>query len=66
MVVRYDMDLGAVMQSLMKDMMDEVLASQGLEGLGVEMEFREVTVSVILSQFDAVGEIVIPDSAKAA
>ena len=66
MVVRYDMDMGAVMQSLMKDMMDEVLASQGLEGLGVEMEFREVTVSVILSQFDAVGEIVIPDSAKAA
>ena len=46
--------------------MDQVLASQGLEGLGVEMEFREVTVSVILSQFDAVGEIVIPDSAKAA
>lgn len=66
MVVRYDMDMGAVMQSLMKDMMDQVLASQGLEGLGVEMEFREVTVSVILSQFDAVGEIVIPDSAKAA
>ena len=66
MVVRYDMDMGAVMQSLMKDMMDEVLASQGLEGLGVEMEFREVTVSVILSQFDAVGEIFIPDSAKAA
>ena len=66
MVVRYDMDMGAVMQSLMKDMMDQVLASQGLEGLGVEMEFREVTVSVILSQFDAVGEIFIPDSAKAA
>ena len=65
-MVRYDMDMGAVMQSLMKDMMDEVLASQGLEGLGVEMEFREVTVSVILSQFDAVGEIFIPDSAKAA
>lgn len=66
MVVRYDMDMGAVMQSLMKDMMDQVLASQGLEGLVVEMEFREVTVSVILSQFDAVGEIFIPDSAKAA
>ena len=66
MVVRYDMDMGAVMQSLMKDMMDQVLASQGLEGFEMEMEFREVTVSVILSQFDAVGEIVIPDSAKAA
>ena len=50
----------------MKDMMDEVLASQGLEGFEMEMEFREVTVSVILSQFDAVGEIVIPDSVKAA
>lgn len=66
MVVRYDMDMGAVMQTLMKDMMDEVLASQGLEGFEMEMEFREVTVSVVLSQFDAVGEIVIPDSVKAA
>ena len=66
MVVRYDMDMGAVMQTLMKDMMDEVLAAQGLEGFEMEMEFREVTVSVVLSQFDAVGEIVIPDSVKAA
>ena len=66
MVVRYDMDMAGVMQTLMKDMMDQVFAAQGLAGLDMEMDFREVTVSVVLSQFDAVGEIVIPDNAKAA
>ena len=66
MVVRYDMDMSQIMQSLMKDMMDEIFAAQGLEGVEMEMEFREVTVSVVLSQFDAVGEILIPDNAKAA
>ena len=66
MVVRYDMDMAGVMQTLMKDMMDQVFAAQGLSGLDMKMDFREVTVSVVLSRFDAVGEIVIPDNAKAA
>ena len=65
MVVRYDMDMSAVMQSMMKELMEGILAEQGLAGLGMEMELREVTVSAVLSQFDAVGEIIIPDNARA-
>lgn len=66
MIVRYDMDMTAVMQSLLDDMIKEVLASQGLEGVALELTLSKVTVSAVLSQFDQVGEITIPDEAKAA
>lgn len=66
MVVRYDMDMTAIMQSLMEDMIDEVLSSQGLEGIEMKLDFKEITASAVLSQFDQIGEIVIPDAAKAA
>lgn len=66
MIVRYDMDMTAVMQSLLDDMIKEVLASQGLEGVALELTLSKVTVSAVLSRFDQVGEITIPDEAKAA
>ena len=66
MIVRYDMDMTAVMQSLLDDMIKEVLASQGLEGVAPELTLSKGTVSAVLSQFDQVGEITIPDEAKAA
>lgn len=55
--VRYDMDMTAVMQSMVSSMpMEE----------GMTMEISSVTFSVTMSNFNGVSEIVIPDEAKSA
>lgn len=63
MIVRYDMDMTQIMQNLMAELMDELFNVPGTEGLEIEMEISGVTVSVVLSQFDQVGEIEIPGAA---
>ncbi len=66
MVVRYDMDMTEIMQSMAEEMISQTLASIGADGIEVELDIAQVTVSAVMSQFDQVGEIVIPDEAKAA
>ena len=68
MITRYDMDMTEIMNALTAELMDAVMAENGLSGLGLDvgMEISHVTVSAVLSNFNGVGEIVIPDAAKAA
>ena len=67
MIVRYDMDMTEIMQSVMTRAMEDALDQAGLGSVdlsGVELNLEKVTVSVVLSQFDQIGEIVIPEEAK--
>lgn len=69
MIVRYDMDLTSVMNGVMSMMLEQMLASYGLEtagDFGVSIKLTSAVISVTLSEFNSVGEIVIPDAAKAA
>ena len=68
MIVRYDMDMTEIMGALTEGMMDAIMKEAGLGdfGLSFSLEISDVTVSATLSNFDQVGEIVIPDAAKAA
>lgn len=66
LVVRYTMDMGAVMQSLMTKLMDLVLASTGESDGGLELNIDRMLITTTLSQLNSVEEIVIPEEAKAA
>lgn len=68
MVVRMEMDMTELMQSLVADYIDEVisgsLAGSGLEGMSMEMKLNTAVVEVELSQFDEVGTIELPAGVK--
>lgn len=66
MLVRYTMDMSQVMQSLMERLLGSVLDQYGLEQTEAFFKLEKVTLSVTLSQFDSVEEIVIPEAARAA
>ena len=63
MVVRCDMDLTQPLQGLIAAMLKELLELPGVGSVEMQMEISRVTASVVLSQFDQVGEIEIPDGA---
>lgn len=66
LVVRYTMDMGAVMQSLMEKMMGLVLESAGETDGGLELNIDRMLITMTLSQVNSIGEIVIPKEAVAA
>lgn len=71
MLVRYDMDMTEAFASVWDSVVDQLMndAVEGLGGiaeLGVKAELKKLTVSAKLSDFDAIGEIVLPEAAKAA
>lgn len=66
LVVRYTMDMSAVMQGLMEKMMGLVLQSAGGSDAGLELNIDRVLIAATLSQVNSVEEIVIPEEAKAA
>ena len=63
-IVRYTMELTELMQSLMTNAMEELFASQGFGSLDLQIETKSAVSTVELSQFDSVGEIVIPEAAR--
>lgn len=65
MVVRYDMDLTQVMQDVLPGILGEALGSFGLSGLSDKLSVNGVTVSIVLSRFNKVGEVTIPDEVRA-
>ena len=70
-IVRYDMDMTEAFASVWDTLLAEVLSEAGgelgdLAELGVSIELKQLTMSAVLSDFDAVGEIVLPEAAKAA
>lgn len=68
MVVRMDMDVTELMQSLLSEAIDEViddvLADSGLAGLPLDIKLGAATASVNLSEFDEVGRIELPAGVK--
>ena len=65
-IVRYSMEPTEVMQGVITMAMAGLLADYGLGGLDPELDLEKATVTVDLSGFNAVPEIVIPAAAKAA
>ena len=53
MIVRVDLDLSNVMQGLVPVIVEKVLSNAGI-GIDVQTKVRDVTVSITLSEFDAV------------
>lgn len=60
--VKYEMDMSAVMNSLMT----KVMESMGDETAGASINFSKVMFSMVCSDFNAAAEFTIPDEAKAA
>ena len=58
--VKYEMDMTDMMQKLM----DKVVESMGEDAAGMTITMDKVFVSMSLSDFNAVSEIVIPEEAK--
>ena len=66
MVLRYTMDMSDAMGNLVSKLMEKLLEQYGGGSLPVEISMDQVNLTVTLSQFDQVPEIVIPDAARAA
>lgn len=63
MIVRYDMDMTQTMQGLIAEILEERLSLPGADGVEMQIEISQAVVSVVLSQFNQVGEIEIPAEA---
>ena len=71
MIVRYDMDMTEAFSSvwdvvLEQLMNDEAIDAEDIAELGMTMDLKLLSLSAVFSDFDAVGEIVLPEAAKAA
>ena len=66
MLVRYDMDMTQVMGAVVGSLKEAMLEKEGLEGADMDLSIGKVTTSVVLSRFDQVDEIQIPEGVKAA
>lgn len=66
MLVRYDMDMTQVMGAVVGSLKEAMLEKEGLEGVDMDLSIGKVTTSVVLSRFDQVDEIQIPEGVKAA
>ncbi len=68
MVVRVDVDVTELMQSLLSEAIDEVmedvLEDSGIAGLPLDIKLGAATASVNLSEFDEVGKIELPAGVK--
>lgn len=61
----YEMDMSAVMQTLMGRAMETLAAGMGAEGLATSVTVERVQIRVEMSRFDELVEIQIPEGAKA-
>lgn len=66
MMVRCTMDMTNAMQAMMKNVFDLAMESSGLGSIEIEIEIPKAIATMTLSQFNSVGEIVIPDEARGA
>lgn len=68
MVVRMDMDMTELMQSLLSDIIDETISGamdgSGLGNLPLDMQLSTAAATVEFSQFDEVGKIELPAGVK--
>lgn len=66
MLVRYTMDMTKVMQKLMENVFSSLMASYGMGNIEIKINISKAEGVAVFSQFNEVGEITIPDAAKAA
>lgn len=68
MIVRYDMDMAEIVHSLSTSLMDGMKEEYGLEDedMNMDLSINSLKASAVLSQFDQISEIIIPDEARAA
>ena len=66
MIVRYDMEMSELINALTSQLVDSVKDEYGLEGLDMDISIRSLNASVVLSDFDRIGQIEIPAEARAA
>ncbi len=71
-IVRYEMDLTEVMDSVWDSVQSQILRYEGMDALeqlqrlGLKLNLDHVRMSAELSGFDAIGEIVLPEADAAA
>ena len=60
MVTRFDLDLGEAAHSIVSGVLDQLLQNAGIGGIGLKPELESMTVKVLLSRFDKLGEVTRP------
>lgn len=61
MIIRYDIDLTEMIGSIIETMLAQELVGTEAEELGLEIKVNNMKLSTVMSQFDAVEEIVRPE-----
>ena len=61
----YEMDMSAVMQTLMERAMEKLVSNMGAGGMEVSVAVEQVQIRVEMSHFDELVSIQIPEGAKA-
>lgn len=65
-IVRYTMDVTKVMQTLMENLLSAAMQANGMGGIEFQITIHKAEGVTVFSQFDAVGEITIPEEARTA
>ena len=58
-VLKYELDMTQMMQKIM----DESLKAMGAQDAGLQMKIEKTSIAMVCSDFNAVGEIIIPEAA---
>jgi outer membrane murein-binding lipoprotein Lpp len=58
-VLKYELDMTQMMQKIM----DESLKAMGAQDSGLQMKIEKTSIAMVCSDFNAVGEIIIPEAA---
>lgn len=66
LLVRYTMDVTNVMQKLMENLFSAVMGSYGMGDIEITITVTKAEGVTVYSQFNSVGEITVPEAAKAA
>ena len=66
MLVRYDMDMTSVVRSVLPELVGGLTNSLALKNLSSNLEVSSASFSAVLSRFNQVGEVTIPDAVRAA
>ena len=61
----YEMDMSAVMQTLMERAMEKLVSNMGAGGMEVSVTVEQTRIRVEMSHFDELVSIQIPEGAKA-
>ncbi|MBQ5708529.1 MAG: hypothetical protein IIV62_01035 [Anaerotignum sp.] len=58
-MLKYELNMTEMMQKIM----DESLKAMGAQDAGLQMKIEKTSIAMVCSDFNAVGEIIIPEAA---